>query len=250
MKFAKICKSCSLYGCCDEFFKYDYDNHSCENWDASISYFNDEINNAPRFIKEKYDNDQDYSALSASFEDYRNKKAVPIHIFDAIKMKYGISMVDIAVLTEQTFDDVLFAKNFGIGETKIDIYSVALGLTPTILQNTTTYDLKEIKKCATRFWNHEYHKEQLEQMPVWKQVIAEEIVKKFQCSREQANIFSRNDNFHWNIKAKKSVLALTEIEQQFVDYLLEESELYHNMSSITYKLIGNGKLLCSSAFNN
>ncbi len=123
----------------------------CSAWGANLECFTYETNNAPRFLREKYnDSSISYEDFSKQFDDYSEGKVIPINLFDAIKFVCGLSVVDIAVLMNVSFGVVYNAKVRGIPAKRIKQFSEALCIDSEMLLNGTTavfpslYEAKKI----------------------------------------------------------------------------------------------------------
>lgn len=178
MKRVKECKNCEFNFdgiCVGNGDLYDYgekitdDSKCCENWNSNLDCFSYEIYNTPRFLRETYhDCSISYSEFSSLLDNYIDGKSIPINIFDAIKLIYGISMVDIAVLLDVNFGVVYRAKTKGFAQKRIKQFSSGLFIDSKILLNCTTSNFDKLKESNKLFWSESNISEKLNTFPSWK----------------------------------------------------------------------------------
>ena len=119
----KQCKTCEFNFdgiCAGHGDEYEYgakiidDTKCCDDWGADFEYFNYSMKSAPRFLREQYNDCHiSYDEFTTKLNDLEVGNSVSINLFDAIKYIYGISMVDIAVLIDETFGVVYSEKPEG-----------------------------------------------------------------------------------------------------------------------------------------
>lgn len=232
MDKVKQCKYCEFNfdGICaghSDLYKYGEtitdDSLCCDLWEADDTCFGMITKEAPRFLLEKYNDCRiSHNEFIDLFIDYVNNKKIPINIFDAIKETYGLSMVDIAVLLEITFGAVYRAKSKGFTEKRLTQFSDKLFIKPTILQKTTTGDLKELVKTSDVFWSQSDVESIIHKTPVWKLNLIETLTENLQCSPDLAKVFSRIDKLYWN--AEMSLNYYTDSEQELIKFLVKERD--------------------------
>ena len=232
MDKVKQCKYCkfNFEGICvghSELYKYEEtitdDSLCCDLWEADITCFCMITKEAPRFLLEKYNDCRiSHDEFIDLFIDYVNNKNVPINIFEAIKETYGLSMVDIAVLLEITFGVVYRAKSKGFTEKRLKQFSDKLFIKPTILQKTTTGDLKELVEISDIFWSQSDVESMILKTPAWKLDLIETLTENLRCSPDLAKVFSRIDKLYWN--AEMSLNNYTNSEQELIKFLAKERD--------------------------
>lgn len=192
---------------------------TCDDWSANLAYFTYDINNAPRFIREQFkDCKITYDKLSKWSADYKNGEKIQINLFDAIKLTFGLSIVDIAVLLDVSLGVVYNAKCKGIPKKRVKDFSKLLGVGEATLLDTSTNDFSTLRVAAELFWKRPQIKEEINKMPVWKAELAEDISNTYlHCPIHMAKEFARIDKMHWD----PSVLIdeYTECERKLIRYL-------------------------------
>ncbi len=244
METRKQCKNCEFNfngECCGggDLYKYGEkiidDSEKCDCWQANIEYFDYERKNAPRFLREAYqDCSISYNDLTVLFEDYKLGKGIPINIFDAVKEIYGISMVDIAVILGVSFGVVYRAKTKGFAKKRFKQFSDELFINAELLQNATTNDFQELKKSASKFWAQSQNSQNIETMPNWKIELVNTISQMLNCPIHLAKDFSRVDKLYWS--SDMSFNDFTESEKKLINYILNHNKYKKKVYSIEYAL--------------
>ncbi len=196
----------------------------CGDWSANLDYFTHETNNAPRFLREKYnDSSISYEDFSKQFEDYSEGKDIPINFFDAIKFICGLSMIDIAVLMNVSFGVVYNAKVKGIPTKRIKQFSDALCIDPEILLNGTTAIFPSLREGKEKIFGSTYIKSTLTSIPEWKKELSETISSKYlHCPIHLAKEFARVDKFYWQAEMKLD--DFTDSELLLIDYMKKHNK--------------------------
>lgn len=244
MERSKQCKNCEFNSngiCIGHGEIYDYgtqitdDTQCCESWGANLEFFAYETTNAPRFLREAF-NDCiiSYSSFSSLLDDYVEGKGVPINIFDAVKAIYGISMVDIAILLDVTFGVVYRAKTKGFAKKRIDQFSKGLFIDGELLQKTSTNDFDKLKKSSEKFWSQADISKKLESMPNWKKELSKTICSYLNCPINLAKDFSRVDKLYWT--NEMSTDDFTESEKKLINYVVKHGEYKKQVYKIEYFL--------------
>lgn len=229
--------TCAGYG---NIYKYGEtitdDSVCCDGWGASFDYYCTETRNAPRFLREAYNDCRiSYAEFSKLFDDYCAGNSVQINIFDAIKFIYGISMVDIAVVLNVSFGVVYRAKTKGFAPKRIKQFASALCIPEKFLHNFTTNDFEELSRCMEEFFSRPNIQEILESMPEWKEKLAQEISAFYvHCPIHIAKKLARVDKLYWNSEFSKE--EYTESEQLFINYVSRESKKYKPVHNLEYCL--------------
>lgn len=193
------------------------DTKVCDDWGAGLEYFTYQLNTAPRFLRDAHDRCHiSYSEFSTWFDDFQEGKPVPINFFDAIKMVYGLSMVDIAVLLDVSYGVVYRAKTTGFAAKRIKQFANVLCVPEKLLLNTTTADFEELSSCKEAFFQSNNVEERLQGMPEWRQQLAQEISSILRCPIHIAKKISRVDFLLW--KKEHSLEQYTETEIEFINY--------------------------------
>lgn len=209
------------------------DTQCCEDWSANLEYFTCECASAPRFLREKYhDCYLTYSDFSKQYSDFREGVEVPINIFDAIKYVYGLSMVDVAVLTDVTYCVVFQAKTKRIPKKRIRQFCDILCISEDTLMSDTTAVFDELRKGSAALFTQDDVADRLSAIPDWKQKIINFISDSFlHCSNYLAREFARIDKLYWTTDMPMD--EYTDSEKAFIQYCLKQ---YRNVSQIEYAL--------------
>lgn len=234
----KNCSNCefNFSGTCvghGETYKYGEkikDNTTkCSAWGANLECFTYEINNAPRFLREKYnDCSISYEDFSKLLDDYSEGKVIPINLFDAIKFVCGLSVVDIAVLMNVSFGVVYNAKVRGIPAKRIKQFSEALCIDSEMLLNGTTAVFPSLYEAKKDYFEKPHIKKALTSMPDWKKDLSEKLSSRFlHCPIHLAKEFARIDNFCWQTGIKTD--DFTSIELLLIDYMKKHQKTLVNM---------------------
>lgn len=231
MKRVKECKNCEFNFdgiCVGNGDLYDYgekitdDSKCCEYWNSNLDCFSYEIYNAPRFLRETYhDCSISYSEFSSLLDNYIDGKSIPINIFDAIKLIYGISMVDIAVLLDVTFGVVYRAKTKGFAQKRIKQFSSGLFIDSKILLNCTTSNFDKLKESNKLFWSESNISEKLNTFPSWKKELSRTISCYLKCPINFAREFTRVDKLYWD--ADMPLDDFTESEKKMINYIVKHN---------------------------
>ncbi len=231
MNRVKECRNCEFNfdGICvgnSDLYEYGEsitdDAKCCENWNANLDCFSYEIYNAPRFLREAYhDCSISYSKFSSLLDDYVNGKSIQISIFDALKLIYGISMVDIAVLLDVTFGVVYRAKTKGFAKKRIEQFSSGLYIDREILLNCTTYNFDKLRQSNKLFWSQSNISEKLNTFPDWKKELSKTISCYLKCPINFAREFTRVDKLYWN--ADMPLDDFTESEKKMINYIIKHN---------------------------
>lgn len=234
----KQCKTCEFNSngtCCECNDLYDYggkitdDSKCCENWSADLDYFTYVMKNAPRFMRDLYEDSKiSYDEFLKSYDDYIADKAIPINFFDAMKMIYDLSMIDIAVLLDVSFGVVYRAKTRGIPKKRINQFASALCVKPELLEATTTADIKALYECKKIFYKQPNIHSRIVAMPQWKKDLARTLSSLIHCSLQSAEVFTRIDNIHWMNDMK--IEEFTESEKIFINFMSKKT--YDNKQCI------------------
>ncbi len=244
MKLEKQCKTCefNFNGVCAghaNTYKYGEeitdDTKTCEDWGASLDYFTYTTTNAPRFLREPFNDCQiSYAQFSSLLDDYIAGNGISINIFDAIKFIYGISMVDIAVLMNVSYGVVYRAKTRGIPSKRIAQFSGVLGISPDLLIPTTR-DFDKLQKARDAFWSRPDIDKRLNAMPEWKQELAHEISAfYFQCPIHLAQDFARVDRLCWTPQMPSD--GVTKSEEKMIAYVTRSSKKHKPVIRLEYFL--------------
>lgn len=211
-------------------------NACCEAWDANYECFMDITMNAPRFLREAFhDHAIDYATFLRSLEKYQAHERVPMNIFDAVKIVYGISLVDIAVLMDVSFGVVYRAKSIGIPKKRIDQFSRTLCIPPELLISCSTSDLSLLEECRTGFIQHRNIESKLSSMPIWQKELSEIIATVyFNCPLPIAQLIARVDKLYWTLLMPRA--GFTESELKMIDYLTNHQEKRQKLVEIDYSL--------------
>lgn len=196
------------------------DTKCCENWNPNFDSLSYEIYNAPRFLRESYhDGSISYSEFSSLLDDYVADKSMPINIFDALKLVYGISMVDIAILLDVTFGVVHRAKTKGFVQKRIKQFSSSLFIDEEILLNCTTADFDKLRESNKLFWSKSNISEKLNSFPDWEKDLARNISYYLKCPINFAKDFTRVDKLYWNVDMPLD--DFTESEKKMINYIVK-----------------------------
>ena len=211
MKRVKECKNCEFNFdgiCVGNGDLYDYgekitdDSKCCENWNLNLDCFS-------------------YSEFSSLLDNYIDGKSIPINIFDAIKLIYGISMVDIAVLLDVTFGVVYRAKTKGFAQKRIKQFSSGLFIDSKILLNCTTSNFDKLKESNKLFWPESNISEKLNTFPSWKKELSKTISCYLKCPINFAREFTRVDKLYWD--ADMPLDDFTESEKKMINYIVKHN---------------------------
>lgn len=205
----------------------------CEEWSANQEYFAYESLVAPRFLREKFhDCSLSYAEFSAQHDDFREGRAVPINIFDAIKYVYGLSIVDIAVLTDVTYGVVYQAKTKRIPKKRIQQFCNALCITEDGLLTNSTSVFNELRKGKELLVGQGKLTERLSRTPDWMQYIADYICNEcLHCPVHLAKEFARIDRMYW--EQGVNIDEYTGSEKALIAYLSKRNK---SIRSIEYFL--------------
>lgn len=208
----------------------------CGNWSASLDYFCDETANAPRFLREGFnDCSLAYDDFSRQSDAYFAGKDIPINLFDAVKFIYGLSMVDIAVIMDVSFGVVYSAKVKGIPAKRVNQFSDALRLDPEILFNGTTGIFPLLREGKDKLFAQSNIKEKLTSMPEWKNNLSRVISSEcFHCPIHLAREFARVDKFYWTAEMKMD--DFTESEISLINYMKKHNKYNKPLLKIEYSL--------------
>ena len=228
MKLQKTCQTCEFNfdGICaghGDTYKYDEkitdDSKSCDDWGASLDCFTEMTTQAPRFLREQFnDCSISYDEFQAQLENFEKGESIPINIFDAVKMIYGISMVDIAVLLDVSFGVVYRAKTKDIPAKRIQQFANVLYLPLEIITTkTTTNIISDLKKNKDAFFAQTALDTRLKAMPEWKKELARNISNILKCPIHIANEIARVDKLIWDIDV--SYDEYTESEKALIQFL-------------------------------
>ena len=211
----------------------------CDDWSANLAYFTYDINTAPRFIREQFEDCKiTYDELSKWSADYKKGEKIEINLFDAIKLTFGLSIVDIAVLLDVSLGFVYNAKCKGVPKKRMRDFSELLGIDEAILLNTSTDDLAILKVAAERFWKRPHIKEEISKMPDWKVELAEDISNIcIHCPIHMAKEFARIDKMHWSPNVL--IEEYTESERKLISYLTRKGK---QVEFIEYTLDAGAKI--------
>lgn len=245
MKLEKQCKNCEFNFdniCAGHGSTYKYGEEisditrGCEEWGPNLEYFNTITSNAPRFLREKFNDCQiDFQEFLSLLENYEDHEGIPINIFDAIKYIYGISMVDIAVLSGVSFGVVYRAKTKGIPVKRIKQFSDALCIPPELLTSITTQDFDKLIESKNQFWSQPDIKQHVCAMPEWKLELANIIsVHYLHCPIHIAKEVARVDKVYWT--AQMPMDGFTESEIVLIEYFRRNSKKHKPAISIEYSL--------------
>ena len=214
------------------------DTKCCDDWGASPEYYIHQTATAPRFLRDLYNSCHiSYAEFSKYCDDYEAGKPVPIHIFDAIKLIYGISMVDIAVLLGVTYGVVYRAKTAGFAKKRIPQFAEGLCIPEKFLlsPHITTLDFEELSEFKKVFFHRPGISETLNAMPPWKIKLAQEISSIYvYCPIHIVNAIARVDNLYWNNRF--SMDGYTESEQAFIDYIQKGTKKHPPIHNLDYFL--------------
>lgn len=232
--FGGICSGHGEVYKCGE--KITDDTKCCDDWEASFEFFCNETATAPRFLREAFNDCRiTYSEFSKMNDDYASGRAVPINIFDAVKVVYGISMVDIAVILGVSFGVVYRAKTKGFAQKRIKQFSNGLCIPEKFLQNITTNDLDELEKCKEDFFKKPKINEILESVPEWKEQLAREISSVYlHCPIHIARKIARVDKIYWN--KDFSISDYTDSEQELINYISRDRKNHKSIHNLEYSL--------------
>lgn len=232
MDKVKQCKHCefNFNGICvghSDLYKYGEtikdDSLCCDLWKADVTCFCMITREAPRFLLEKlHDSKITRNEFIELFIDYVDNKNIPINTFDAIKETYGLSMVDIAVLLKIPFGAVYRAKSKGFTEKRLQEFSDKLYIKPTMLQKTTTGDLKELVKTSDMFWSQSDIESIVLKTPDWKLNLIETLTKNLRCTPDLSKIFSRIDKLYWNVEMP--LKYYTDSEQKLIQHFIKKQD--------------------------
>ncbi|MEG2686954.1 MAG: hypothetical protein RR954_07530 [Christensenellaceae bacterium] len=245
MKFENTCKNCEFNfdgTCAGHGNTYKYgdkitdDTKSCDGWGASYDYFCYITNKAPRFLRETYNDCKiGYDQFCTLLENYCEGKPIKINFFDAIKMVYGISMVDIAVVLDVSYGVVYRAKTQGFAPKRLKQFAVGLCVPEKFLYDISTSDLSELKQCKNIFFSNPEIGKKLDCMPAWKLALAHEISAEYlNCPIHIAKIIARVDKIVWTAENSKD--EYTESEQVLINYVSRGTKKYKPVHSLEYSI--------------
>ena len=144
-------------------------------------------------------------------------------------------MVDIAVVLGVSFGVVYRAKTKGFAQKRIKQFSCGLCIPEKFLQNITTNDFDELKKCKEEFFKRPNIREMLESVPEWKEKLAREISSDYiHCPIHIAQKIARVDKLYWN--EDFSMSEYTDSEQVLISYISGDSKKYEPAHRIEYFL--------------
>lgn len=241
----KQCKTCEFNfdGNCAEYNSlYGYGNKitdytkCCKSWEAGTEYFTDMMKNAPRFLLEKYNGFKiSYEDLLKFCDDYKCGKSVPIDFFNAVKVVYGLSIVDIAVLLDVSFGVVYQAKTRGIPEKRRKQFAKVLCINTELLDLKDTSSLSELSKSRDVFYSQPNIISKILAMPEWKKELASVISSVYlHCPIHLAKEFARIDKFNWTKNMKLD--ELTEAEKELINFMKNKKYDDKNFAGIEYNL--------------
>lgn len=226
MKMEKQCSTCEFNygGVCSEYDTlYGYngkitdDTKKCKYWEADLNYFTNLMNSAPRFLKELFDERKiTYQEFSDAYDDYNKGKGVPINFFDAIKIVYGLSMVDIAVLLDVSFGIVYRAKKQGIPKKRRKQFATCLHIDSELLDSITTLNFDDLTRSKEVFYKQAYINERIHAMPQWKKEIAVAMQSQLRCPKNLAEEFARIDQLRWI--NDMDLNEFTDVEKELIRY--------------------------------
>ena len=245
MKLEKQCKTCEFNfdGVCTGHgttYKYGEnitdETRICEDWSAGLEYFTYTTTNAPRFLREQYNDCRiSYSGFSSWLDDYQIGKGIPINFFDAIKFIYGISMVDIAVLLDVSFGVVYRAKTKGIPPKRVKKFSDVLCVSPDLLTSVTTENFDKLRECKKIFFSQPNIELRMNSMPEWKKDLANIISASYlQCPIHIAKEITRVDKLYW--AEDMPMDDFTESEKILISYITRKSKKHEPAFSLDYFL--------------
>ncbi|GFI55065.1 hypothetical protein IMSAG013_00104 [Clostridiales bacterium] len=207
----------------------------CDDWGANLDYFCDETTDAPRFLREAFnDCSLSYNDFSKQYDSYSAGKDIPINLFDAVKYIYGLSMVDIATIMDVSFGVVYSAKVKGIPAKRVKQFSDALCLEPEILFNGTTGIFPVLCKGKDKLFVESNIKEKLASMPEWKNELSRMISSNFHCPIHLAKEFARVDKFYWTAEMKMD--DFTESEISLINYMKKHNKYNKPLLRMEYSL--------------
>ena len=255
----KQCKTCefNFNGTCAEYNSlYGYGNKIidnttyCDSWAAGLEYFTDMMENAPRFLLEKYNEFKiSYEDLLKFYDDYKCGKSIPIDFFDAVKVVYGLSIVDIAVLLDVSFGVVYRAKTRGIPEKRRKQFAKVLCINTELLDLKDTSSLGELSKSRDIFYSQPNIMSQILAMPVWKKELASAISSTYlHCPIHLAKEFASIDKFNWANNMKLD--ELTEVEKELINFMKKKKFDDKKFVGIEYSLDIACKPHCCLKFNS
>ncbi len=228
---------CTGYG---NMYKYgekitDLTKH-CDSWNASQEYCTYETLNAPRFLREEINECRiTYSEFSAQFDDYTSGKSIPINFFDAIKIVYGISMVDLAVIMNVSFGVVYRAKTKGIPQKRISQFAEALCVNPDVLSINTTAVFEKLQESKKDFFAQANIQSRLNELPNWKHELANIIsFNHLHCPIHIAKDIARVDKLYWN--ANLPMNDFTDSEKVLIEYVVNHNQYKRKATSLEYFL--------------
>ncbi len=241
----KQCKTCefNFNGICagsGGIYKYGEaisdDTKICEGWSGNLKFFMNEIATAPPFLRNAYNSCSiAYSEFMQKADDFKAGKSVPLHIFDAIKYIYGLSMVDIAVLLDVTYGVVYRAKTKGFVSKRISQFSDALCIPEEFLFNVTTTDFDQLLECKKNFFAQPHINDILESMPDWKMQLAQVISQLYvHCPMHIAKTIARVDNLYW--ESRFAMTRYTESEQTLIHYVTRNAKSNMSIHRLEYSL--------------
>lgn len=249
MQLIKQCDNCEFNSdgfCCGGDSLYGYGNEitdlskCCEEWEPNLDCFSYQINKAPRFLREAFnDCSISYSDFSNAIDNYIAGKDVKINIFDAIKEIYGISMVDIAIVLNVSFGVVYRAKSKGFAPKRLNQFSKGLFLEPDILLNTSTADFNNIKEASEIFWKQNNISKTLVELPEWKLDLAYTISSYIKCPIHLAKNFARVDKMYWTSEMELS--DFTQSEKELINYIVKHCQEDKRVYKIKYFLDISGR---------
>lgn len=212
------------------------DTKCCDDWGASLDYYEHQITTAPRFLRDAYNDGRiSYQDLSHLIDDYNGGRPVSISIFDAIKYVYGISMVDIAVALGVSFGVVHRAKAKGFAKKRIAQFASGLCVPERLLLNTSTNDFDELKRCKELFFAKPNIDVILASMPDWKMQLARGISATYvHCPIHTAKVLARVDHLYWDKGV--SLDEYTQSERAFIIYISRGTKKYQPVHHLEYFL--------------
>ena len=245
IKLEKQCKTCEFYldGACTSYGdtykhgeKISDDTKTCTDWEANSDYYTYITTNAPRFLREPLNDCKiSYNQFLEMLDNYAEGKEIPINIFDAVKLIYGISIVDIAVLMGVSFGVVYRAKTQGIPAKRVMKFAEVLGVSPDLLMTTTTKDFERLKKAKEVFWARPNIETQLDAMPEWKQELTRDISFSYlHCPIHLARDFSRVDKLFWT--SKMPIDGFTESEKRMIAFVTRATKRHMPVIKLEFSL--------------
>lgn len=245
MRLKKQCKTCEFNfdGICTgdgDVYRYGTritdDTKCCDDWGASLEYFSYITTNAPRFLREQFNDCRiSYDEFLSQLDDFCVGSNVPINFFDAVKFIYGISMVDIAVLLNVTFGVVYRAKTKGVPQKRINQFANSLFVDPELLLSITTSDFNKLRESREVFFAQPNIKQRMDAMPEWKQNLANTIsFECLHCPIHMAKEFARVDKLYWTKDMPMDDFTMS--EKAIIKYVSNHNQYHKPGIAFEYSL--------------